>query len=74
MFNSGSFLNLFEQERCENHYNYRSGVNVLIFNSATIFKAAEVDIDDNLAANVVGVTQLVATASKMINDPFDFPV
>ena len=41
-----------------------SGINVIVFNTVTVFNAAEVKIDQYLATNVVGLVQLVATFSK----------
>jgi hypothetical protein len=41
-----------------------SGVNAVIFNTVTIFNAANVNMDQYLATNIVGVVQLVATFCK----------
>ena len=38
-----------------------SGVNAIIFNTVTIFNAANVNINQYLATNIVGVVQLIAT-------------
>ena len=43
-----------------------TGVNTVIFNTVTIFKAAKISIDEHLASNIVGFIQLVATASMLI--------
>ncbi len=42
-----------------------SGVNAIIFNTVTIFNAANVSIDQYLATNIVGLVQLIATFSKI---------
>ncbi len=44
-----------------------SGVNAIIFNTVTIFNAANVSIDQYLATNIVGLVQLIATFSKKTN-------
>ena len=41
-----------------------SGINVIIFNTVTIFNAAEVKVDQYLATNVVGLVQLIATVCE----------
>jgi hypothetical protein len=41
-----------------------AGVNAIIFNTVTIFNAANVTIDMHLATNIVGAVQLFATFSK----------
>jgi len=41
-----------------------SGVNAIIFNTVTIFDAAEDKVDRYLSTNIVGAVQLVATFSK----------
>jgi hypothetical protein len=41
-----------------------SGVNAVIFNTVTIFNAANVNINQYLATNIVGVVQFVATFCK----------
>jgi len=43
-----------------------SGVNVVIFNTVNIFLAAKISISSHLATNIVGVTQLVATARNIV--------
>ena len=42
-----------------------TGVNTVIFNTVTIFKAAKISIDAHLASNIVGLIQLIATASML---------
>jgi len=42
-----------------------TGVNTVIFNTVTIFKAAKISIDAHLASNIVGFIQLVATAMSI---------
>jgi hypothetical protein len=41
-----------------------SGVNVVIYYTVTIFSAAQIAIDAHLASNIVGLVQLLATASN----------
>jgi hypothetical protein len=43
-----------------------SGVNAIIFNTVTIFNAANLSINQHLATNIVGAVQLVATFSKLL--------
>ena len=43
------------------------GVNAVIFNTVTIFNAANVTIDQHLATNIVGAVQLFATFSECQN-------
>ena len=40
-----------------------TGVNTVIFNTVTIFSAAKISINEHIASNIVGVVQLLATAS-----------
>ena len=49
-----------------------SGVNAIIFNTVTIFNAANVAIDGHLATNIVGAVQLIATFSKFLNSFYLF--
>ena len=42
-----------------------TGVNTVIFYTVTIFTAARVNVDEHLASNLVGLVQLLATASKV---------
>ena len=44
-----------------------TGVNTVIFNTVTIFSAAKISINEHIASNIVGVVQLLATASKTIS-------
>jgi hypothetical protein len=44
-----------------------TGVNVVIFYTVTIFSAAKISIDAHLASNILGLVQLLATASKFSN-------
>ena len=44
-----------------------TGVNTVIFNTVTIFSAAKISINEHVASNIVGVVQLLATASKLIS-------
>ena len=41
-----------------------TGVNTVIFYTVTIFTAARVSVDEHLASNLVGLVQLLATASR----------
>lgn len=43
-----------------------SGVNAIIFNTVTIFNAANVAIDGHLATNIVGAVQLIATFMSIL--------
>jgi facilitated trehalose transporter len=45
-----------------------SGINAVIFNTVTIFNAADVSINQHLAANIVGAVQLLATVCKSNSD------
>ena len=44
-----------------------TGVNTVIFYTVTIFTAARVSVDEHLASNLVGLVQLLATASRKLN-------
>ena len=41
-----------------------SGVNTVIFNSVSLFSAAKISMNEHLSSNIIGVVQLLATASK----------
>ena len=43
-----------------------TGVNTVIFYTVTIFTAARVSVDEHLASNLVGLVQLLATASRKL--------